>query len=65
MEDKALKILELVKENKLDPKEALPRIWQLYIDRDLNTKCPFCSSEMKGIEIIHYKCKNCNEYFTN
>ena len=30
-----------------------------------NCKCPFCSTEMKGIELTHYKCKNCNLYFTN
>lgn len=28
-------------------------------------KCPLCGEEMKGIELTHYKCKNCNEYFTD
>lgn len=28
-------------------------------------KCPVCLEKMKGIELIHYKCKKCNEYFTN
>jgi hypothetical protein len=28
-------------------------------------RCPICSEEMKGIELTHYKCKHCNEYFTN
>ena len=28
-------------------------------------KCPICLEEMKGIELTHYKCKKCNEYFTN
>jgi len=28
-------------------------------------KCPLCGEEMKGIELTHYKCKKCNEYFTN
>lgn len=32
---------------------------------DLVCKCPICSEEMKGVELIHYKCKKCNEYFTN
>jgi transposase-like protein len=27
--------------------------------------CPFCSNEMKGIKLTHYKCKKCNEYFTD
>ncbi len=29
------------------------------------TNCPVCTEEMKGIELTHYKCKHCNEYFTN
>ena len=29
------------------------------------SNCPFCSEQMKGIKLTHYKCKNCNEYFTN
>lgn len=28
-------------------------------------KCPLCGEEMIGIELTHYKCKKCNEYFTN
>lgn len=28
-------------------------------------KCPYCATEMKGIELTHYRCKNCNLYFTN
>lgn len=28
-------------------------------------KCPYCDTEMKGIELTHYRCKNCNLYFTN
>lgn len=28
-------------------------------------KCPVCSTEMKGIELTHYKCEKCNLYFTN
>ena len=31
----------------------------------LSCKCPFCSTEMNGIQLTHYKCKKCNEYFTN
>ena len=27
--------------------------------------CPICSAEMKGIKLTHYKCTNCNEYFTD
>lgn len=27
--------------------------------------CPFCGEIMCGIELTHYKCKKCNEYFTN
>ena len=38
---------------------------QLDNDNNLVCKCPFCSTEMKGIKFIHYKCKNCNEYFTD
>ena len=29
------------------------------------SNCPFCSEQMKGIKLTHYKCKNCNEYFTD
>ena len=29
------------------------------------TKCPLCGEEMNGIKLTHYKCKNCNEYYTN
>ena len=36
-----------------------------HIDSNSVCKCPFCSTEMKGIELTHYKCKNCNLYFTN
>ena len=32
---------------------------------NLVCKCPICSTKMKGIELTHYKCKKCNEYFTN
>lgn len=27
--------------------------------------CPYCGKSMKGIELTHFKCKTCNEYFTN
>ena len=29
------------------------------------SNCPFCNTKMKGIQLTHYKCKNCNEYFTD
>jgi len=39
-----------------------------YVDKLLDIKisnCPICGEEMDGIELTHYKCKKCNEYFTN
>lgn len=27
--------------------------------------CPICGESMKGIQLVHYKCKGCNEHFTN
>lgn len=34
-------------------------------DSGLVCNCPLCGEEMKGIELMHYKCKKCNKYFTN
>lgn len=27
--------------------------------------CPICGEKMNGIVLTHYKCKKCNEYYTN
>jgi hypothetical protein len=29
------------------------------------TKCPLCGETMNSIELTHFKCKKCDEYFTN
>ena len=47
--------------------EFLADVKQLNLSHVSNSvcKCPLCGEEMKGIELTHYKCKKCNEYFTN
>jgi len=30
-----------------------------------NSVCPLCSTKMHSVTLTHYKCKKCNQYFTN
>ncbi len=38
---------------------------KLVTDGEIKAKCPACGSEMSGFVLTHYKCKNCNESFTD
>ncbi len=42
---------------------AAKKIFYSYLNNE--AKCPFCAEEMQGFELTHYKCKKCNQYFTN
>jgi hypothetical protein len=44
---------------------VFPKGSGLNYDLKHKIKCPFCAKEMQGFELMHYKCKKCNEYFTN
>ena len=53
--------------HKILPQDAVKLYLELKQPQVINSvcKCPLCGEKMKGIELTHYKCKKCNEYFTN
>ena len=62
MKEKILKISRLLEEGTIDENEAKQTLLNLFSNS--TCKCPLCGKKMKGIEVTHYKCKKCNEYFT-
>ena len=46
-------------------RDDLDSVIELSKNNTVFCKCPFCSEEMTGIQLTHYKCKKCNEYFTD
>ena len=64
--DKQLyEILRSLQRGEIDTDLAHLQILRLFYVIGLVCKCPICTEEMKGIELTHYKCKTCKEYFTN
>jgi hypothetical protein len=50
---------------KIDLCNGLEKLIEFCSAKPNYKNCPICSTKMKGVELIHYKCEKCNEYFTN
>ncbi len=48
-----------------DYADYLEVILKEYQNSSLVCKCPYCSTEMKGIVLTHYKCSKCKQYYTD
>ncbi len=64
-EKQLYEILRSLQRGEIGTDLAHLKILRLFAVSGSVCKCPICLEEMKGIELTHYKCKKCNEYFTN
>lgn len=46
-------------------KDLMLRNVKKYVENKRSINCPFCGKSTRGFVLTHYKCKACNEYFTD